>query len=71
MHCKFLVYHHFAGSRDKVTRVDRKKAQEFNMNLDDIVEENHLIDKDVREQLSNQPEVFIDSLRGDYKGELQ
>ena len=66
-----LVYHHFAGSRDKVTRVDRKKAQEFNMNLDDIVEENHMIDKDVREQLSNQSEVFIDYLRGDYEGELQ
>ena len=41
------------------------------MNLDDIVEENHMIDKDVREQLSNQSEMFIDYLKGDYEGELQ
>ena len=35
------------------------------------MDENHLIDKDVREQLSQQPESFIEYLKGNYEGELE
>ena len=66
-----LVYHHYAGSRDRITRVDRKKAKELNVELTEIMDENHLIDKDVREQLSQQPESFIEYLKGNYEGELE
>tara|TARA_B100000900_G_C20580400_1_gene717277 strand:- start:54 stop:890 length:837 start_codon:yes stop_codon:yes gene_type:complete len=76
-----LVYHHFAGSRDKITRVDRKKAGQTQFvkiptkkmieNLEKIKDENHLIDTDVRKQLSEQPEVFIKYLKGEYEGEFE
>jgi len=76
-----LVYHHFAGSRDKITRVDRKKAGQTQFvknptkkmieNLEKIKDENHLIDMDVRKQLSEQPEVFIKYLKGEYEGEFE
>ena len=36
-----------------------------------IKDENHLIDTDVRKQLSEQPEVFIKYLKGEYEGEFE
>ena len=66
-----LVYHHFAGSRDRITRVDRKKSQKERISIKQIKDENHLIDKNVRKQLSEQPELFIKYLKGEYGGELE
>ncbi len=66
-----LVYHHFAGSRDKITRVDRKKSNDTGISLEEIMNDNHKNDLSVKEQLTNQPDLFIDYLMGNYSGALE
>jgi len=66
-----LIYHHWAGSRDMITRPDRKRAKESNLSIEDIKEENHKINEDVRKQLKHQLHEFIEYLKGEYSGELE
>jgi len=59
-----LVYHHWAGSRDMITRPDRKIARESNVSIESVRDDNIKLNRRIMEQLNVQPDVFIDYLRG-------
>ena len=66
-----IIYHHWAGSRNMITRPDRKRNQTTGEDLKDIANENHQTSKQVFQQLQVQPDEFISYLKGEYKGELE
>ena len=66
-----IVYHHWAGSRNMITRPDRKRSNSTGENLDEITRENHEMSKQVFQQLQVQPDEFINYLKGNYQGELE
>ena len=66
-----LIYHHWAGSRDMITRPDRKRAKELNLDIESIKEENHKLNQEVRNQLKHQVCEFIEYLKGEYEGEYE
>ena len=66
-----IVYHHWAGSRNMITRPDRKRSNNTGESLDEITKENHEMSKQVFQQLQVQPDEFINYLKGNYQGELE
>ena len=64
-----LIYHHWAGSRNMITRPDRIRAQETGENVDDIAKENHEVSSQVFERVSS--ETDIDNMMAYLKGEYE
>jgi len=59
-----LVYHHWAGSRNMITRADRKRAEKTGIDIEDIKKQNHEASQQVIKQLNSQTKAFIDYLKG-------
>ena len=72
-----LIYHHWAGSRRMITRQDRiKQTGQVNVyredsKLEQIASENHKMSNDIFEQITNQCEIIMDYLMGNYEGETE
>ena len=64
-----MIYHHWAGSRNMITRPDRIRAQETGENVDDIAKENHEVSSQVFERVSS--ETDIDNMMAYLKGEYE
>ena len=64
-----LIYHHWAGSRNMITRPDRIRAQQTGENVDDIAKENHEVSSQVFERVSS--ETDIDNMMAYLKGEYE
>ena len=65
-----LVYHHWAGSRNMITRPDRKISKSTGESLDKIAYKNNQISNIIYQHLHEQPLEFIKYLKGEYDGEL-
>jgi hypothetical protein len=65
------IYHHWAGSRDMITRPDRKLAEESGRSLEDIQDENEEMSAEIHNQLFVQVDTFIEFLKGEYKGDVE
>lgn len=59
-----ILYHHWAGSRNMITRPDRRLSIETGEDLKSIAEKNHNLSNQVYEQIVNQKDIFIDFLKG-------
>ena len=66
-----MIYHHWAGSRNMITRPDRHNHKTTGKSLEEIAGENHDLSNMVYDQIFNQQETFISYLKGNYKGELE
>ena len=72
-----LIYHHWAGSRRMITRQDRiKQTGQVNVyredsKLEQIASENHKMSNDIFEQITNQCEIIMDYLMGNYEGKTE
>ena len=64
-----LIYHHWAGSRNMITRPDRLRAQETGEDVEDIAKENHEVSSQVFERVSS--ETDIDNMMTYLKGEYE
>ena len=66
-----IIYHNWTGSRNPITRPDRKRIANTNETVEMAIEKNIEIAKSVFEQIENQLDDFMDYLRGNYEGELE
>lgn len=64
-----IIYHHWAGSRKMITRPDRRLHEQTGESLESIAEKNHELSNQVYEQISQQKDIFINFLKGNYKEE--
>ena len=64
-----MVYHHWAGSRNMITRPDRMRAQHSGEDVEDIAKENHEVSNQVFERVSS--ETDIDNMMAYLKGEYE
>ena len=64
-----LIYHHWAGSRNMITRPDRIRAQETGENVDDIAKENHEMSSQVFERVTSENNIdnMMQYLKGEYE----
>ena len=60
-----LVYHHWAGSRDMITRPDRKLAEQLGKSIEQVRDENAELNDKIMEQLNIQSDIFIKYLKGE------
>ena len=58
------IYHHWAGSRNMITRPDRRLSIKTGESLKSIAEKNHNLSNQVYEQIVNQKDIFINYLKG-------
>jgi hypothetical protein len=66
-----IVYHHWGGSRNRVSRTCRTKSAQTGIPLEQIIKENDKTSERVFLQITNQFDSFVSYLRGEYKGELE
>jgi len=59
-----IIYHHWAGSRDMITRPDRKLSSESGVSIEKIKDDNHKLNEKIMEQLNVQIDTFISFLKG-------
>ena len=64
-----LIYHHWAGSRNMITRPDRLRAQETGEDVEDIAKENHEVSSQVFERIESEND--IDNMMAHLKGEYE
>ena len=64
-----IIYHHWAGSRNPISRPDRTRMEVFNLSESSIVQENINNSKRVFNQIQNQPQDFFNYLLGKYECE--
>lgn len=66
-----IIYHHWGGSRNRISRCGRVRSQKTKESLEKIIQENDETSERVFTQIKNQFEIFMDYLRGNYEGELE
>ena len=66
-----IIYHHWGGSRHRVSRSCRVKSRKTGEDLNKIMEENDRVSEKVFLQITNQFDNFINYLKGQYTGELE
>ena len=66
-----VIYHHWAGSRNPISRPDRVRMSKKNLNESFVAEENIKNSKRVFNHIQTQPQQLFDYLFGKYKGELE
>ena len=64
-----LIYHHWAGSRNMITRPDRLRAEQTGEDVEDIALENAEVSNRVFERVSS--EINIDNMMTHLKGEYE
>jgi len=64
-----LIYHHWAGSRNMITRPDRIRAERTGLNIDNIAKENHEVSSQVFKKIKSKNDIdnMIEHLKGEYE----
>ena len=66
-----MIYHHWGGSRNRISRICRVKSKQTGESLEQIMKKNDEVSEKVFIQVTNQLSDFINYLKGEYKGELE